>query len=89
MKRPGGETSGGETSGGETVGGVNHPGGESSIGVKKKFYIGVNHKRGETSGIRYIYPMLGAVPLGQSSYTLVFLCHQLLLKLIFCQSVTS
>ena len=32
---PGDETSGGETSWGETVGVVNHPGGESSIGVKK------------------------------------------------------
>ena len=44
VKRPGGETSGGETSGGETVGGVNHPGGELSVGVKKKL------KRGEPSG---------------------------------------
>ena len=50
MKRPGGETSGGET-----VGGVNHPGGESSVGVKKMYkgvnHPGVNHRRGETSGI--------------------------------------
>ena len=32
--------SGGETSGCETVGGVNHPGGESSVGVKKKIMKG-------------------------------------------------
>ena len=31
---------GGETSGGETVGGVNHPGSESSVGVKKKIMKG-------------------------------------------------
>ena len=57
MNFPGGETSGGETSWGETVGGVNRPEGESSVGVKKNFYKGVNrpgvnHERGETSGIR-------------------------------------
>ena len=56
---------GGETSWGETVGGVNHPGGESSgrwiirRGEKQNYEgvnrPGVNHKRGETSGIRYIY----------------------------------
>ena len=48
---------GGETAWGETVGGVNHPGGESSVGVKKNFYKGVNRpgvndERGETSAIQ-------------------------------------
>ena len=39
--------------------GVNIPGGESSAGVKKKIYKGVNHKRGETSWIHiYIWYML-------------------------------
>ena len=59
MNFPGGEPSGGETSWDETVGGVNHPGGESSVEVKKNYEglnrPGVNHKRGETSGIHNYY----------------------------------
>ena len=74
----GGETSGGETSWGKTVWGVNHPGGESSVGVNKTFIKGWTTKGVKRPGsIWYLcqnmYPNITLIFNQDSAKTMIYI----------------